>query len=271
MTDAAGPPEPPPPPAPGSPAPAEPVPDPAGPQRTLPGRGGVPDPSPAPTGRASPASAPDSAGPPASAPAAGAPDPTPTSAGAPAPVAGSVGSLPEEVEGTGLIPALHRLDAQLFRRAVEAHDPVLDRVLPAVSRAADFSRLWMAVAAVLALTGRPRAAVRGLSAVALASTTANVVVKLRVGRVRPPLHTVPERRRVRRVPVTTSFPSGHTASAVAFAVAVGREEPALALPLGIVAAGVAVSRIWTGAHYPGDVVVGATIGALAGAAVHPAH
>jgi undecaprenyl-diphosphatase len=165
------------------------------------------------------------------------------------------------------MPALHRLDAALFRRAVEAHDPVLDRTLPALSRAADFSVLWMATAAALALAGRPRAAARGLAAVALASTTANVVVKAHVGRVRPPLHTVPERRRVRRVPVTTSFPSGHSASAVAFATAVGREVPALALPLGLLAAAVAGSRVWTGAHYPADVLAGAGIGALAASAV----
>ncbi|MFL6130353.1 MAG: phosphatase PAP2 family protein [Mycobacteriales bacterium] len=170
---------------------------------------------------------------------------------------------------TRLGPALHRLDAELFRRAVEAHDPVLDRTLPALSRAADFSVLWMAVAAVLGLTGRRRTAVRGLGAVALASTTANVLVKGHVGRVRPPLHTVPERRRVRRVPVTTSFPSGHTASAVAFAVTVGREAPGLGPPLGLVAAAVALSRVWTGAHYPGDVLVGAAIGGLAAAAVRP--
>lgn len=172
----------------------------------------------------------------------------------------------------GLGEVLHRLDVELFRRAVEAHDPLLDRTLPALSRAADFSVLWFAVAAALATTRRPgwrRGAGRGLAAVALASTTANVVVKGRYGRARPPLHTVPEHRRVRRIPVTTSFPSGHSASAVAFATAVGREAPELALPLGLAAAAVAFSRVWTGAHYPGDVVVGAGIGALAAAAVRP--
>jgi undecaprenyl-diphosphatase len=172
----------------------------------------------------------------------------------------------------GLGEALHRLDAELFRRTVERHDPVLDRTLPALSRAADFSVLWFGVAAVLARVDRPgwrRGAVRGVAAIALASTTANLVVKGQYGRARPPLQTVPVHRRVRRVPVTTSFPSGHSASAVAFAAAAGREAPELALPLGLVAAAVAWSRVWTGAHYPGDVVVGAAIGALAAAAVRP--
>lgn len=172
----------------------------------------------------------------------------------------------------GLGEALHRLDAELFRRAVQAHDPLLDRTLPALSRAADHSVLWFAVAAVLAAAGGPgwrRGAGRGLAAVALASTATNVVVKGQYARTRPPLHTVPVRRRVRRLPVTTSFPSGHSASAVAFAAAVGREAPELALPLGLAAAAVAWSRVWTGAHYPGDVLVGAGIGALAAAAVRP--
>jgi membrane-associated phospholipid phosphatase len=168
-----------------------------------------------------------------------------------------------EVDGEGIRAALLRLDAELFRRTAERSDPVLDRVLPALSRAADFSLLWLGIAAGLALSGRRRAALRGLASVALASATTNAAAKLHFRRVRPPLQTVPVARRVRRVPVTTSFPSGHSASAAAFATAVGLEAPELAGPVGLLAAGVAWSRVWTGAHYPGDVAVGAVIGGLA--------
>lgn len=167
---------------------------------------------------------------------------------------------------------LQRLDGELFRRIAERHDPVLDRVLPALSRAADFSVLWLVTAGVLAVSGRSswrRAAVRGLASVAVASATANLVIKPYADRRRPPLHLVARERRVRRIPVTTSFPSGHSASAAAFAVGVAREAPELALPVGLLASAVALSRIWTGAHYPSDVVVGVAVGATAGALLPP--
>ena len=64
-----------------------------------------------------------------------------------------------------------------------------------------------------------------------------------------------------RMPGSTSFPSGHSASAFAFASAVGRDLPRLALALHFLAAAVAYSRVHTGVHYPGDTIVGAVIGA----------
>ena len=76
---------------------------------------------------------------------------------------------------------------------------------------------------------------------------------------------VPESRWV-RMPVSTSFPSGHSGSAAAFAVSVGEMLPGLRLPLRVAALVVAFSRIYTGVHYPADVVVGAAVGALVGRA-----
>jgi undecaprenyl-diphosphatase len=66
------------------------------------------------------------------------------------------------------------------------------------------------------------------------------------------------------MPTSTSFPSGHSASAFAFATAVGSEVPALAVPLRALAAAVAYSRVHTGVHYPGDVVVGSLVGTTIG-------
>jgi len=66
------------------------------------------------------------------------------------------------------------------------------------------------------------------------------------------------------MPSSSSFPSGHSASAFAFAAAVGDTVPPLALPLRLLAGAVAYSRVHTGVHYPGDVVVGSLIGAGVG-------
>lgn len=125
-------------------------------------------------------------------------------------------------------------------------------------------------AGALAATRQPTwrsAAVRGTASLLVASAVANVAAKLSVRRRRPPLDGLLLARRVRRRPLTTSFPSGHTASAAAFAVAAAREAPEVALPLGLPAGGVGLSRVWTGAHYPGDVLVGAGLGAAVAVAL----
>jgi undecaprenyl-diphosphatase len=64
------------------------------------------------------------------------------------------------------------------------------------------------------------------------------------------------------MPGSRSFPSGHTAAAVAFAGGVGRVMPAAGIPLHALAAVVGYSRVHTGVHYPGDVIGGALLGAM---------
>ena len=68
------------------------------------------------------------------------------------------------------------------------------------------------------------------------------------------------------MPISSSFPSGHSATAFAFATGVGHVSPAAAAPLSGLAALVAYSRVHTGVHYPADAVAGSLLGtALAGA------
>ena len=133
-----------------------------------------------------------------------------------------------------------------------------------LTSAADHSRVSMAVAALLAVgggqTGR-RAAGMGLAAIAVSSAIVNLGLKPLSRRRRPDrvARQVPLARQV-RMPTSTSFPSGHSASAFAFAAGVGHVQPAAALPLHALAAVVAYSRVHTGVHYPGDVLAGAVTG-----------
>ena len=64
-------------------------------------------------------------------------------------------------------------------------------------------------------------------------------------------------------PTSSSMPSGHSASAVAFAVGAGLVQPVIGAALAPVAAGVAYSRVHTGAHWPSDVFFGSALGACA--------
>ncbi|MFF4169705.1 phosphatase PAP2 family protein [Streptomyces sp. NPDC001744] len=164
---------------------------------------------------------------------------------------------------------LRAVDGAVYAAVAATPTPTLDTALRRLSTAADHSKISLAIAAALALfPGRPRrAALAGIGAVAVASATANLLGKRLVRRSRPDR----EAARVvagRHVPMpdSASFPSGHTASAVAFATATGVVLPAAAVPLGVLAATVGYSRVHTGVHYPGDVAAGAVLG-VASAAV----
>ena len=121
-----------------------------------------------------------------------------------------------------------------------------------------------AAAALAAAGGRPgqRAAVNGLASVAVTSAVVNLLLKPLSRRRRPDRRTndVPIARRV-TMPRSTSFPSGHAASAFAFATGVGIALPRTGLPLTATAALVAYSRVHTGVHYPSDAIAGSVIGA----------
>jgi undecaprenyl-diphosphatase len=158
---------------------------------------------------------------------------------------------------------LLRKDLEIFQAVAGTTTPALDALLPRLSRAADHGVLWAGLAGLLGATRgrRRRAAVRGLLSIAIASPLANVPAKLSFRRSRPPLDGVALRRRLRRQPSTKSFPSGHATSAAAFTVGVALESPKVGAAVGVLGAVVAYSRVYTGVHYPGDVLAGVALGA----------
>jgi len=163
-----------------------------------------------------------------------------------------------------LFDRLQREDERIFAHVAGWHSDVGDTVLPRLSLAASYSRLWIAISAVVGLTGSKdsrRAVFEALTAVALSSAVVNIAAKGVAHRQRPTT-TVPGSRALEQ-PSSSSFPSGHSASAAAFSGVMGRRIPPIAIPINAVAATAAFSRVYTGVHYPSDVAVGWAMGRVA--------
>jgi undecaprenyl-diphosphatase len=117
---------------------------------------------------------------------------------------------------------------------------------------------WGAVATALAGRGGIRgrhAALRGSGCYLVAAVIANIVIKPLFYRRRPQ-----GAGKGRITPVTSSFPSGHTASDSAFVFGVAQELPLLALFLGAAATVAHWSLIHSNKHHLTDVLAGGAIG-----------
>ena len=142
--------------------------------------------------------------------------------------------------------------------------PVVDRIMYGVTEVADFSVLWHLLGTAQGLT-RPdgfERAVRLSASLGVESLLVNGVIKSLVRRRRP----VPdfERPHNLRVPLTSSFPSGHASAA--FVAAALLSEGSRAKPAYYaLATVVAVSRIHVRIHHASDVAGGIALGIGLGA------
>lgn len=154
----------------------------------------------------------------------------------------------------------------------ERVDAVLDRfrtgrtdsAAHVLSSLADRSVLWVILATLRALRGRPgdaRAAVRMIAVVGVESAVVHGLVKRVFVRERPTTSAV--LRFGARRPPSSSFPSGHTASAVTAAILLS-DGTRGGILLGPLAAAVGWSRAHTALHHASDVLAGAAVGAAVG-------
>jgi membrane-associated phospholipid phosphatase len=156
-----------------------------------------------------------------------------------------------------------RVDAAVYAAVARTDIPRLDRAMRRLSGAANYSRLWIAASCILASAGGAkgrRAAIDGLTSLAVTATVVNTALKP-LGRRRRPVRGLELARHV-RMPRSRSFPSGHSASGFAFSTGVAATQPQVAVPLRALAAFVAYSRVHTGVHFPGDVLFGSLLGVL---------
>ena len=152
-------------------------------------------------------------------------------------------------------------------RARSAEDALVNRLVGSgtrkgttwLSRAGDVIQRppsWGVAAAVLAATGPRgrRAALRG-GLCYLSAAAVHLPIKALVGRRHPPRAALKQLG-----PFTSSFPSGHAASDLAFVFGAAQALPGAFLPLSCASLAVHWSLIRKRAHYPSDVLAGGALG-----------
>jgi membrane-associated phospholipid phosphatase len=161
------------------------------------------------------------------------------------------------------MPMLNELDRRLLLAArTRGHGPRRDRAAVVYSRLGEHAACWLALGAAGAALDPQRRTrwLRGAATVA-AAYGLNYAVKLAVRRPRPQLDGLPP---LSPVVSALSFPSAHATTSFA-AVQVYRDLLAPRV-LYLVAVVFGVSRPYLGVHYPSDVVAGALLGTVLGAA-----
>lgn len=178
---------------------------------------------------------------------------------------------------------LERAGAALMAADKAAHDALKPyrrsaavRALTLAAKTGDQPPLLALSGGMLALglirrDGRMAGAGARMIAAHLLATAAKNFVKHRIDRTRPRSADGPQSHKPKpgrsRAKEKTSFPSGHSAGAIAVARAFARDYPEHGAPALAAGLAVALAQIPRAAHYPSDVAAGLAIGLAAEAAV----
>ncbi len=165
-----------------------------------------------------------------------------------------------------LHPAVDRFDAragQLWERL--RGNKAVDMLFYTASEVGDFGMVWIAMAGVQGAIGAPiqtKHFLRIAAVLGAESVIVNVGIKSLFNRVRPEWEQ--DRPMPLRRPKTSSFPSGHSSSAVTAAILLTDSNPALAPLWWAIAGVVATSRVHVKIHHVSDVIGGLAVGTVIG-------
>jgi undecaprenyl-diphosphatase len=167
----------------------------------------------------------------------------------------------------GVARRVRDLDRALFRAIFGVKWAPLSTVMRAFTVAGTAGALWgFVAAAAFLLTGLECSRLLIPWVAIAASWTAAEGAKYLFNRTRPFLWDT-EIAPLIRTPSSSSFPSGHSATAAAGALTLSVLYPPLAPALVLAALLVVLSRVYLGVHFPFDVLAGIFIGLVTSAVV----
>lgn len=140
----------------------------------------------------------------------------------------------------------------------------LDTIMPWITWLGEAGAIWILLALVLLIRKDTRPVGLAVAAALVVDLLlCNVLIKPLVARPRP-FALRPEIQLLIPPPSDYSFPSGHTAASFAAVAALFRKKSRLWIPGTVLAAAIALSRIYLYVHYPSDVLCGVLLGILCG-------
>ena len=157
------------------------------------------------------------------------------------------------------------LDLKILRAMrTRGHAPAIERAARLLGKGGNNGTGWFLANAALAAADKPRRrAWATCAALGPAAIGLNYGIKLVVKRPRPVLKGLPP---LGGAPSSLSFPSAHSTSSFAVALAMTRVDRRAAVAF-IPATAMAAGRPYLGMHYPSDVAVGIVLGVALGLTV----
>ncbi len=161
---------------------------------------------------------------------------------------------------------LRSADTTLFLRINRFRSPWATRLAAGLTRAGNTESWFLHALMLLVLFEQPARHLPLLGCAAILATVVSQILKRTFRRPRPSVALV-DFEPLHKNPDEYSFPSGHTTVAFAVAAALMTESPQLAAFEFTLAGGIAMSRLYLGAHYPVDIGAGIGLGIACGVCV----
>ena len=144
------------------------------------------------------------------------------------------------------------------------HNSVLDLIVPKITMLGDAGWFWIVITLLLLiLPFNRKMGLQAAISLILTVIICNVILKPSIMRCRP-CWLEPEVQLLVKVPHDFSFPSGHSNASFAVATAICTRNKKLGIPALILAAAIAISRLYVFVHWPTDVLVGTLTGITGG-------
>ena len=145
---------------------------------------------------------------------------------------------------------------------------ILTPIMAFFSIIGDVGAVWLILSAALIITKKfRRTGILLLASVAISWMMNDLLLKPLIARARP-FEVIDGLEVLIHLPRSYSFPSGHACSSFAAAYALTRSVPKYGKWFYVLAAMIAVSRVYLGVHYPSDIMAGIVVGTLGSIVIH---